>query len=74
MIVKDLLKFFKEYKNKDLIYAFIAVIFAYFLLGTALVYYDSKHFSFLLAIASVIPNVYYKEAKNENEYKLDLGE
>jgi hypothetical protein len=43
-------------------------------LGTALVYYDSKHFSFLLAIASVIPNVYYKEAKNENEYKLDLGE
>ncbi|NLB77721.1 MAG: O-antigen ligase family protein [Clostridiaceae bacterium] len=73
-IVKDLLKFFKEYKNKDLIYAFIAVIFAYFLLGTALVYYDSKHFSFLLAIASVIPNVYYKEAKNENEYKLDLGE
>jgi O-antigen ligase len=61
MVLRDLYKYQKKNKNCDLIYPFMAIIITYFLLGISLVYYDSKHYSFLLAIASIIPCVYSLE-------------
>lgn len=58
IVFRDLYKYQKKYKSCHLIYPFMAIIIAYFLLGISLVYYDSKHYSFILALASVIPSVY----------------
>jgi len=58
MVLRDLYKYQKKNKNCYLIYPFMAIIIAYFLLGISLVYYDNKHYSFILALASVIPSVY----------------
>jgi len=57
-VAKDLLRHIRESRNKASIYPFIAIIFGYLVLGTSLVYYDSKHFSFLLTFASIIPRIY----------------
>jgi len=60
-VLKDLLFFAQNNENNAHIYAFISIILAYFFLGTGLVYYKSKHISFILAIASIIPAVYCKK-------------
>jgi len=44
-------------KHKMVCYTFIAIIVSYTILSVALVYYDSKHYSFLLAAASVIGRI-----------------
>ena len=59
IVFRDLYKYQKKHKNCGLIYPFMAIIITYFLLGISLVYYDSKHYSIILALASVIPSVYH---------------
>ncbi len=58
IVFRDLYKYQKKHKNCHLIFPFLAIIITYFLSGISLVYYDSKHYSFILALASVIPSVY----------------
>ena len=64
-IVKDLYKHSKRFNNNELGNLFIAIILTYFLTGISMVYYDNKHYSFLLAVASIIPSVYSKEKENQ---------
>jgi O-antigen ligase len=54
VVLRDLFKNVKENNGRYLSYPFITIIFSYLLLGTSLVYYDSKHFSILLVIASTV--------------------
>lgn len=54
VLLKDLFNSLRFTKDKLLSYTMISIVFTYLLLGFAMVYYDSKHFSFLIAIGSVI--------------------
>lgn len=54
LILKSLFRSSKMVVNSTLCFTFIAIIISYTILGLSLVYYDSKHFSFLLAVASSI--------------------
>ncbi len=57
VVLKDLFKSSKSKPYQTLCYTFIAIILSYTLLSVALIYYYGKHFSFLLAVASVIGRI-----------------
>jgi O-antigen ligase len=57
IVLKDLFRASKRNMYKTLCFTFIAIIVSYIILAPTLVYYYGKHFSFLLAIASVVGRV-----------------
>lgn len=50
IVVKELFYVSKKFNNKTLCYVFMSIIISYIILSSALVYYDNKHFAFILAI------------------------
>lgn len=56
-VVKSLLKTSKHTNWNMVCFTFIAIIISYIIISPSLVYYDSKHFSLLLAIGSVIKKI-----------------
>lgn len=54
IVIRRLYKFSGVSEYSLLCYMFIAIIISYIVVSPSLVYYDSKHFSILLAIASTI--------------------
>ncbi|MEL5899098.1 O-antigen ligase family protein, partial [Clostridium sporogenes] len=71
LVIRDLFKGVKEVLDNPLCYTFIAIIISYTILSTSLIYYDSKHFSILLTIASIVPRLiqlnkcnYFKKISN----------
>lgn len=54
LVIKDLFHISKSKKLETLCFTFITIILSYIVLSPSLVYYDSKHFSILLVLASVI--------------------
>ncbi len=64
IVLKDLFKGSRQAIDKTICYTFIAIIISYIILSQSLIYYDSKHFSFLLAIASVIDRIVELDKSN----------
>lgn len=54
VVLKDLFYGVKKTKYKTLYYVFISIIISYVLLSVSFIYYDSKHFSILIVLASCI--------------------
>lgn len=54
IVLKDLFYGVNKSKYKTLYYVFISIIISYVLLSVSLIYYYSKHFSILIALASCI--------------------
>lgn len=52
VVVKELIKTSKIALNKSICRIFISIIISYTFLSSSLVYYDSKHFSILIVLAS----------------------
>ena len=61
IVLKKLFKTTKYSKDKIICYTFIAIIISYIILSMTLVYYYGKHFSFLLAVASVMGRIVKKD-------------
>lgn len=59
--LKNLIK-----RNNNLANPFIAIILSYLVIGITLVYYDNKHFSFLLAIGATIPELEPDKCSDKN--------
>lgn len=59
IVLKDLFHKCKQSSNKTLYNTFIAIIITYMILSISIVYYDSKYFSILIALASVIGSSTY---------------
>ena len=53
VVVRELYAIKKEREYNTLYYTLFAIIIGYLFLGISLVYYDSKHFSIILALGSV---------------------
>lgn len=53
VVIKELYAISKSREYNTLYYTIFAIIIGYLLLGTSLVYYDSKHFSIILALGCV---------------------
>ena len=56
-VLNELFKNYRHAYDKTIYFTFIAIIVSYIILSFSLVYYDNKHFNFLLAIASIINKV-----------------
>ncbi len=54
VLVRDLLKTSKNRTLEIISFTFLAIIISYIILSPSIVYYDNKHFSILLALASTI--------------------
>lgn len=61
VVLKDLLKIKQSENYLNVNYVFIAIISSYIILAPSLVYYDSKHFSILLIVASGVRNIISKD-------------
>lgn len=77
IVLRELFYASKEIKNKTICYAFTAIVVLYITLSSSLVYYDSKHFSILLAITNVISRIVKLDNKISKDvqikyYKKDL--
>lgn len=64
IVLKDLFKSSRKAVDKTICYTFIAIIISYIVLSSSLIYYDEKHFSFLLAIASIISRIVELDKSN----------
>lgn len=64
IVIRELFYISKETINKTLCYVFISIIVSYIVLSSSLIYYDDKHFSFLLALASVAINIIKSDKHN----------
>lgn len=58
LVLRNLFRVSKASEFNIVSYTLIAIIISYIILSIALVYYDSKHFSILLAVASIVPRVH----------------
>ncbi|QGH36259.1 hypothetical protein GI584_20415 [Gracilibacillus salitolerans] len=65
VVLKDLFKTAKNNKYKTICYTFIAIIISYIVMSIGLVYYNSKHFSILLAVGSIISRVIVVESRRK---------
>lgn len=65
VVIKDLYKCSKVLP-KSLTYSFIAIILGYTFMSVGLVYYDNKHISIILAVASIVYRVGKKEMNISN--------
>ncbi len=63
VVLKRLFRSETVVRDASLNYVFISIIFAYITLAVSLVYYDNKHFSLVLALASVVPKYKANEIK-----------
>ncbi len=63
IVLKDLLTCVRKTSDKIIYFTFIAIIISYILLSPSFVYYDNKHFSFLLSVASVMNRIEKKSNK-----------
>jgi len=66
LIVIDLIKTSKKIRNEFLIYIFIALTIAYIFSSIATVYYYRKQFSLILIMASLVPKIIVKKARNHS--------
>jgi len=67
IMLKNLLKSSSLATNKTIYFVFAAIIISYMVLALSLVYYDSKHFSFVLTLASIITNIVIVDKSNKIE-------
>ena len=65
IVIKDLYKCSKALP-KSLTYSFIAIILGYMFMSVGLVYYDNKHISIILSIASIVHRIGKKEVNTLN--------
>lgn len=64
LVIRDLFNRVKEVIDKTICYTFISIIISYIIISTSLIYYDSKHFSILLTIASIVPRLIESNKSN----------
>lgn len=57
IVLKDLFKSTRKAMDKTICFTLIAIIISYIILAPSQVYYDDKHFSFLLVISSIVGNI-----------------
>jgi O-antigen ligase len=65
VVIKDLYKCSKVLP-KPLTYSFIAIILGYMFMSVGLVYYDNKHISIILSVASIVYRIGEKEINTLN--------
>jgi len=69
VVMRDLLMKSKNKMIALVCYSFFTIIASYFILSPTLVYYDSKHYNFLLAIASTVKLINIRNANLINGEK-----
>jgi O-antigen ligase len=67
ILLRELFCISKETINKTLCYVFISIIISYIILSCSLIYYDNKHFSILLALASIFIKITKSDKHNTFE-------